>query len=84
MVSSILKDLKVTLDDDEQKSRASMFAFDKVVKSEVEIALERNQKEMDIIDMPDIHAVDMLEEFEEEYGVDVEDMIDKALLDPQG
>ena len=26
----------------------------------------------------------MLEEFEDEYGVDVDDMIDKAFLDPEG
>ena len=37
-----------------------------------------------MFDTPDIPAVDMLEEFEEEYGVDVEDMIDRANLDPDG
>ena len=37
-----------------------------------------------MFDTPDIPAVDMLEEFEEEYGVDVEQMIDNANLNPDG
>lgn len=37
-----------------------------------------------MFDTPDVPAVDMLEEFEEEYGVDVEEMIDRANLDPDG
>jgi hypothetical protein len=37
-----------------------------------------------MVDTPDLPAVDMLEEFEEEYGVDVEEMIDRANLDNEG
>lgn len=37
-----------------------------------------------MFDTPDVPAVDMLEEFEEEYGVDVEEMIDRANLNPDG
>jgi len=49
MVSSILKDLKVAeVDVAEQQSRASLFAFEKVLLSQVGKALAKNEKEMEM------------------------------------
>ena len=44
--------------------------------------IRKKNEELKLVDQADIPAIDMLEDFEEEFGVDVEEMIDKAFLDP--
>ena len=85
MISSILEDLNASeIDSIERNSKAQLFAFQKVLDKNIEREVTKKDKELEMFDTPDVPAVDMLEEFEEEYGVDVEEMIDRANLHPDG
>jgi predicted transcriptional regulator len=85
IIEAIKRDLKVEeVSSAEMDSRAALYAFKSVLDERIDKKVDKKNRIYDELDQPLVPAIDMLEEFEEEYGIDIEEMIDKANLAPDG
>ena len=85
VIADIMKDLKVEeVDSAEIESKATLYAFNTLLEQNIDAAIQKKEKFLDKMDQPLVPSVNMLAEFQEEYGVDVDQMIDRATLDKFG